>query len=121
MFSKSNPDKKIDNTIVDELIIDDTEDTEDIDILKIDERLSSEKEEVEEEQSATVKLVEKISGILSPYFIVIVGLYLYDDNFLFGAVLILTGILSLLKISYKDIWRGIDKIKNLLTQDNSLE
>jgi hypothetical protein len=119
MFSKGNQGKKNDSTIVDELIIEDTEDSGEI--LAIDDNLLAETEEVMEEQPATVKLVEKISGILSPYFIVLVGLYLYDDNFLFGGVLILTGILSLLKISYKDIWKGINKIKNLLTQDNPLE
>ena len=121
MFSRGNQEKQTESPIVDELIIDDVDDNGDI--LAKDERLSIDlEEEVEEEQQpATVKLVEKISGILSPYFIVIVGLYLYDDNFLFGGVLILIGILSLLKISYKDIWKGINKIKNLLTQDNPLE
>ena len=118
MFSRGNQEQKADNSpIVDELIIDE--------IGKIDETpdtLSTDLEEItEEEQPAAVKLVEKISGILSPYFIVIVGLYLYDDNFFFGGILILIGILSLLKISYKDIWQGIDKVKNLLTQDNSLD
>jgi hypothetical protein len=65
-------------------------------------------------------LVEKISGILSPYFIVIAGLYLYDDNFFFGTILILVGILSLLKISYEDIWQWIEKIKHLFNQDNKI-
>ncbi|WP_241212789.1 hypothetical protein VKI22_05645 [Cyanobacterium aponinum UTEX 3221] len=60
-----------------------------------------------------VKLVEKISGILSPYFIVIVGLYLYDNNFLFGSILILIGVLSLLKISYEDVLAWIEKIKGM--------
>ena len=71
-----------------------------------------------EEENETVKLVEKISAILSPYFIVIVGLYLYDDNFFFGGIFILIGMLSLLKISYQDIWRAINKIKNILTEDD---
>jgi len=70
------------------------------------------------EQQSIVKLVEKISGILSPYFIVIVGLYLYDNNFLFGSILILVGILSLLKISYEDIIGWIDNIKNIFSQNN---
>ncbi|WP_241537542.1 hypothetical protein WEU38_00310 [Cyanobacterium aponinum AL20118] len=60
-----------------------------------------------------VKLVEKISGILSPYFIVIVGLYLYDNNFLFGSILILIGVLSLLKISYEDVLAWVEKIKGI--------
>lgn len=61
-----------------------------------------------------VKLVEKISGILSPYFIVLVGLFLYEDNFLIGSSLIAIGILSLLKISLKDIGKWINDLKNLL-------
>ncbi|NCO74465.1 MAG: hypothetical protein GW795_10710 [Cyanobacteria bacterium] len=80
--------------------------------------ITTELEEIE--LQPTVKLVEKISGILSPYFIVIVGLYLYDNNFLFGSILILVGILSLLKISYEDIWQWIEKIKHLFNQDNKL-
>ena len=118
MFSRGNQEKQKDNSpVVDELIIDDIDETSDTLPTKLEEL-----EEVEEEQQpATVKLVEKISGILSPYFIVIVGLYLYDDSFFFGGILILVGMLSLLKISYKDIWRGIDKVKNLLTQDNSID
>lgn len=57
-----------------------------------------------------VNVVDKISGILSPYFIVIVGLYLYKDNFLIGFTLITVGIFSLLKISLKDVGRWIEGI-----------
>lgn len=74
--------------------------------------------QVELEQPQLVKLVEKISGILSPYFIVIVGLYLYDNNFLFGSLLILIGILSLLKVSYQDILGWIEQIKSFFTDNN---
>ena len=82
--------------------------------------LSPPKNQTDIEQSQLVKLVEKISGILSPYFIVIVGLYLYDNNFFFGSILILIGMLSLLKISYEDIWQGIEKIKDFFkNQTNS--
>lgn len=69
---------------------------------------------MDKEQIQTVKLVEKISSILSPYFIVIVGLYLSDDSFLIGFVLIVIGILSLLKISLQDIVALIDKAKNAI-------
>jgi hypothetical protein len=72
-----------------------------------------------ETQLETVKVVEKVSSILSPYFIVLVGLFLYQDNFLFGSILIITGILSLLKISWTDIVNAIDKIKtNLNSPDD---
>lgn len=57
-----------------------------------------------------VNVVDKISGILSPYFIVIVGLYLYKTNFLIGFTLITIGICSLLKISLKDVGRWIEGI-----------
>ena len=53
--------------------------------------------------SEVVSNVEKISRIISPYFIAIVGLLLYEDNFLIGIFLIALGILSLLKISWKDV------------------
>ncbi len=72
MFSRGNQEKQTDSPLVDELRIDEIDNS--------GQELSPEKEvkeleEVEEEQPITVKLVEKISGILSPYFIVIVGLY----------------------------------------------
>jgi hypothetical protein len=66
-----------------------------------------------EEKSIAVSNVEKISTILSPYFIVIVGLALYKDNFLIGTVLIVLGILSLLKISYQDLGKFFQWLKNL--------
>lgn len=70
-----------------------------------------------EAQPDVVKLVEKISGILSPYFIVIVGLYLYENNFFLGTILILLGMFSLLKISYEDILLWIEKIKALFNKN----
>jgi hypothetical protein len=59
-----------------------------------------------------VNVVERISGILSPYFIVLVGLFLYDSNVLIGTVLIAVGIFSLLKLSWQDLQASIEKIKN---------
>lgn len=70
-----------------------------------------------EEQSEIVRNVEKISGIVSPYFIVIVGLFLYERNFLIGTILIAIGILSLLKISWEDILNFIETIKSLFSSD----
>lgn len=68
----------------------------------------------ESNQIETVNAVEKISGIISPYFIVLVGLFLYEDNFLIGTILIATGILALLKVSWKDVGGFFDKLKSLL-------
>lgn len=59
----------------------------------------------------SVQVVEKISGILSPYFIVLVGLFLYDSNFFIGTTLIAVGIFSLLKLS----WRDLQNLVNQLT------
>jgi|GEM_PF-2503911 len=78
-----------------------------------------ESEEIELEiqdadQPEIVNIVEKISGILSPYFIVIVGLYLYDNNFFLGTLLIIIGIISLLKISFKDVKKWVEGIKKSL-------
>ena len=65
-----------------------------------------------------VNIVEKISGIISPYFIVIVGLVLSDDNFLLGLLLIAVGILSLLKISWQDILGVFLDIKDGFSSDD---
>lgn len=68
-------------------------------------------------QPEIVHVVEKISSILSPYFIVLVGLYLYDNNFLIGTLLIFVGIFSLLKLSWKDIKNVLDQVKNFFSYD----
>lgn len=65
---------------------------------------------VEERKNDTVNTVENISRIISPYFIAIVGLILYEDNFLIGSILIIVGILSLLKVTWQDIINAIDYI-----------
>ncbi len=74
----------------------------------------------EVEQPEVVKIVEKISGIVSPYFIVIVGLSLYDENFFLGLVLIVIGIFSLLKISWSDIFEFFLEVKNIFSSNDEL-
>ena len=69
------------------------------------------------ENPEIVTIVEKVSGIVSPYFIVVVGLILSDDNFFLGLILIAVGILSLLKISLMDIVGFFLEIKEGLTSD----
>lgn len=66
------------------------------------------------EQNELVSTVEKISRIASPYFVAIVGLSLYENNFLIGTILILVGILSLLKVSTKDVGDFLEWLKNFL-------
>ena len=66
------------------------------------------------EDKELVSTVEKISRIVSPYFIAIVGLALYEDNFLIGTILIVVGILSLLKVSTKDLADFLEWLKNFL-------
>lgn len=66
------------------------------------------------EQPEVVNIIEKISRIASPYFIVIVGLSLYQNNFLIGTILILVGIFSLLKISSQDVARFLEWAKNFV-------
>ncbi|NJK54741.1 MAG: hypothetical protein HC939_01615 [Pleurocapsa sp. SU_5_0] len=68
--------------------------------------------EIEDKQ--LVSTVERISRIVSPYFIAIVGLALYENNFLIGTILILVGILSLLKVSTNDVGNFLEWLKNFL-------
>lgn len=70
-------------------------------------------EEVVEDREL-VSNVEKISRIVSPYFIAIVGLALYEDNFLIGTILILVGILALLKVTTQDVGNFLEWLKNFL-------
>ena len=71
-------------------------------------------------QPEIVNIVEKMSGILSPYFIVLVGLFLYENNFFIGTLLIFVGIFSLLKLSWKDITLVLDKIKSFFKSDSNI-
>ena len=64
--------------------------------------------------SELVNTVEKISRIVSPYFIVVVGLSLSDDNFLIGGILIVVGILSLFKVSLQDLTNVFNQVKKFL-------
>ncbi|MCW6037349.1 hypothetical protein K4A83_13860 [Spirulina subsalsa FACHB-351] len=64
--------------------------------------------------SALVNTVSQLSGIVSPYFIVLVGLYIYNSNFWIGIILVGVGIVSLFKISLSDVERWIESIKKLL-------
>ncbi len=66
------------------------------------------------EDKELVSTVERISRIVSPYFIVIVGLALYENNFLIGTILIIVGILSLLKVSTNDVGKFLEWLKNFL-------
>jgi|GEM_PF-2984205 len=66
------------------------------------------------EQPDVVNVVKKISEIITPYFVVVVGLYLYDDNFLLGILLVSVGVASLLKISAKDAGDFLEKAKQFL-------
>ncbi len=67
------------------------------------------------EENELVSTVEKISRIVSPYFIAIVGLSLYENNFLIGTILILLGILALLRISPQDLGDFLEWLKKFLS------
>ncbi|MEM6614077.1 MAG: hypothetical protein AAF652_17820 [Cyanobacteria bacterium P01_C01_bin.72] len=70
-------------------------------------------EEITENQEL-VSTVERISRVVSPYFIAIVGLALYESNFLLGTIFILIGILSLLKVTTNDVGKFLEWLKNFL-------
>lgn len=66
------------------------------------------------EDQELVSTVERISRIVSPYFIAIVGLALYESNFLLGTIFILVGVLSLLKVTTNDVGNFLEWLKNFL-------
>ena len=66
------------------------------------------------EDKELVSTVERISRIVSPYFIAIVGLALYESNFLLGTIFILVGVLSLLKVTTSDVASFLEWLKNFL-------
>ena len=72
-----------------------------------------------DKSAETVKVVEKVSAILSPYFIVVVGLFVYDSNFFLGTLLIAVGIASLLKLTWADVNQLFEKIKSLLSSGSN--
>ena len=82
--------------------------------LKAQETLLQTEESTIIESNELVSTVEKISRIVSPYFVAIVGLSLYENNFLIGTILILVGILSLLRVSTQDVGNFLEWLKNFL-------
>ncbi|MFM7787055.1 MAG: hypothetical protein ACKO90_02410, partial [Microcystis panniformis] len=54
---------------------------------------------VETPTPEVVTVVENISKILSPYFIVLVGLFLYDRNSFIGFLLVFAGVLAIFGVS----------------------
>ncbi|MDJ0648951.1 MAG: hypothetical protein QNJ60_09605 [Xenococcaceae cyanobacterium MO_188.B19] len=66
-----------------------------------------------------VNNVEKISRIVSPYFIALIGLALYKENVLIGTVLIGIGLLFLLKVSTQDIGNFFKWVKSFLGFDDN--
>lgn len=68
----------------------------------------------EPEKTEIATNLEKISRVASPYFIVLIGLALYESNFILGMILIITGILSLLKVSTRDIANAVEWLKDTL-------
>ncbi|WP_204103564.1 MULTISPECIES: hypothetical protein [Spirulina sp. CCY15215] len=73
---------------------------------------ASESVKPESVKSDRVADFEKISRIISPYFTVLVGLYLYESNFWIGFLFIGLGMFALLKISIADIKKAIAAIKS---------
>jgi hypothetical protein len=65
-------------------------------------------------QPEAVTVTEKISKILSPYFIVLVGLFLYDRNSFIGFILVAIGVLSILGFSWNNLPKTIAEIQKLL-------
>ncbi|MFP4007510.1 MAG: hypothetical protein ACLFV6_05795 [Spirulinaceae cyanobacterium] len=67
-----------------------------------------------ENQPEVVTIAAKISQIITPYFVVLVGLSLYDDNFLIGVILIGLGVASLLNFSGEDLKKAIASFLNFI-------
>jgi hypothetical protein len=62
-------------------------------------------------QPELVTVTEKISKILSPYFIVLVGLFLYDRNGFIGFILVGAGVVSILGFSWSNLPKVIEEVK----------
>lgn len=107
MFSRKSNDDQISNEQNQNLKIDHDTVSENTQ-LKIPSPLTENNPEI-------VNVMEKISSIISPYFIAIVGLYLYDRNIIIGFLLITIGMISLLKLTFKDIEELLSKIKNFFS------
>jgi hypothetical protein len=62
-------------------------------------------------QPESVTVTEKISKILSPYFIVLVGLFLYDRNGFIGFILVGAGVISILGFSWSNLPKVVEEVK----------
>lgn len=57
-----------------------------------------------------IYVYERVSQILAPYFVVLVGLLIYDRNFILGTVLIIIGLLVLFKVTGEKVMAFVEEI-----------
>jgi hypothetical protein len=74
----------------------------------------SDEELIVEDPKQIVEIAEKFSTIFTPYFFVLVGLFLYKENTFLGGILLAIGAFSLLKISWQDIGSFLLGLKSFL-------
>ena len=65
-------------------------------------------------------LIERISQIIAPYFITVVGLLLYKENFLLGTLLLGIGVAVLFKVTFAKIAAFVESVKSVFQSNNQI-
>ena len=116
MFGKEKEAKPLPNSFLNQMMEDDDFEVDNNE--EIDTDITT---QVFTVQSETVLVIEKISTTFAPYFIVVVGLYLYEKAWLLGIILMTLGIISLLKINLEKIDSFLTWLKQTLGYDTNEE
>ena len=66
-------------------------------------------------------LIEKISQVISPYFITVVGLLLYKENYLLGTILLFIGVAVLFKVSFAKIAAFVESVKSVFQSNKQID
>ena len=65
-------------------------------------------------------LIERVSQIIAPYFITVVGLLLYQENFLLGTLLLGIGVAVLFKVTFAKIAAFVESVKSIFQSNNQI-
>ena len=65
-------------------------------------------------------LIERVSQVIAPYFITVVGLLLYKENFLLGTILLVIGVIVLFKITFTKIAVFVESVKSVFQSNDQV-
>lgn len=116
MFGKEKEIKPVSNSFLNQMMEDEdfeADNTEEIDTEVTIQTLNK--------QLQTVIIIEKISSVFAPYFLIIVGLDIYDRTWFLSMIFLSIGTISLLKITKEKVDNFLTWLKQALGYEQNQE